>query len=312
MSREGPTIAAVIPAWNAGGTLAEAIGSVLRQTGDPIEIVVVDDGGARPIVEGFAEPRVHVVEGTMSGAGAARNIGLRAANADWAALLDADDIWLDGYLERLREVIAVEPEAGACFAAAIHVSEDGEVINLSTVRARDATLEGLLMRRIQPTTSATAVNRSVVLALDGFAEDFLCPAGVEDIDLWWRIASIRPCVVQPVPLVRYVVHERRDRSRSRDDLRALARDRRRCIERLRGNVQPRLFRLAAAQHLAIMARYWLVAGYSSEARREALTSLRYALTGNGLAALALGVAPSRVRGVVRSVRRAAIRAVRRA
>jgi hypothetical protein len=59
-----------------------------------------------------------------------------------------------------------------------------------------------------------------------------------------------------------------------------------------------------------MARYWLVAGYAAEGRREAVSSFRYAVTANGIAALALALAPSSARDVIRSLRRAAIRVLR--
>ena len=311
MSSMQPSIAAIIPARQAGDALTTAIGSVLCQNGEPVDVIVVDDGGARAVVERMAEPRVRVVTGPQRGAGAARNVGLRAAHVDWVALLDADDVWLEGYLGRVRQAIQAKPDAGACFGAAIHVSESGKVLNRATVRTADATLVGLLTRRIQPTTSATAVNRRLVLELGGFDEGFLCSAGVEDIDLWWRIASVHACVVQPVPLVHYVVHERRDRSRSRAELLRVAQDRRRCIQRLEDKIPPTLFRRAAAQHLAIMARYWLVAGYANEGRREALASLRYAPTANGIAALALALMPGPARDAVRSLRRTAIRNLRR-
>jgi glycosyltransferase involved in cell wall biosynthesis len=311
MSSIEPSIAAIIPAREAGEALTAAIGSVLRQSGEPIEVIVIDDGGARGVVERLAEPRVRILNGPQRGAGAARNVGLRGTHADWAALLDADDVWLEGYLERVRQAIQANAQAGACFGAAIHVSESGEVLNRATVRTSDATLDGLLTRRLQPTTSATAVNRGFVLELGGFDEDFLCPAGVEDIDLWWRIANARACVVQAEPLVHYVVHEQRDRSRPRADLLRLAQDRRRCIRRLEGRVPGALFRRAAAQHLAIMARYWLVAGYPVEGRQEALSSLRYAPSANGVAALLFALTPGPTRDAIRSIRRSAIRNLRR-
>jgi glycosyltransferase involved in cell wall biosynthesis len=311
MGNHAPSIAAIIPAREAGDTLPSAIHSVLHQRGEPIDVIVVDDGDANRVVESLDEPRVRVVSGPSRGAAAARNVGLSAAPSDWVAFLDADDIWLDGHLERLRVAIQTHPDAGACFGAAIHVSEAGEIINCATVRAADATLAGLLTRRIQPTTSATAVNRNVALGVGGFDEGFIRPAGVEDIDLWWRIAAVSECAVQPVPLVRYVVREQRDRTRSRADLLELSHDRRRCMERLEGKVPPALFRRAAAQHLAIMARYWLVAGYAAEGRSEALASFRYAVTANGIAALALALVPTPTRELVRSLRRAAIRSLRR-
>lgn len=309
MSSTEPSLTAIIPARDAGDSLAAAVRSVLSQGGEPIGVVVVDDGGARGIVQGLGEPRVRILSGPRRGAGAARNVGLRATHSAWVAFLDSDDVWLEGHLERLRDTIRIRPDAGACFGAAIHVSESAEILNWATVRAADATLAGVLTRRIQPTLSASAVNRDLVLELGGFDEELR--RGAEDIDLWWRIAAARECLVQPVPLVRYVVHEQRDRNRSRAELLELSQDRRRCIARLEGKVPPPLFRRAAAQHRAIMARYWLVAGYAAEGRSEALASFRYAVTANGIAALALALAPSPARELVRSLRRAAIRRLRR-
>jgi glycosyltransferase involved in cell wall biosynthesis len=291
--------------------LEDAVRSVLNQGGQAIDVIVIDDGGASSVLDGLNEERVNVVPGHGRGAGAARNVGLQQARTDWVAFLDADDTWLDGYVDRLRQAIETDPDAGACFGAAAHVSERGQILNRAPVRPADATLHGLLTRRLQPTTSATAVNRHVALAVGGFDENFLRPAGVEDIDLWWRIAAVRNCIVQPVPLVRYVVHEERDQKRTPEELRQLALDRRQCIARLRGNVPPLLFRRAAAQHLAIMARYWLVAGYAAEARGEAVASFRYAPTLNGSAALAMSVLPGKAQGGVRALRRAMIRALRR-
>jgi glycosyltransferase involved in cell wall biosynthesis len=298
-------ITAVVPARVAPDTgsaesLEHAVQSALNQTGHAVDVIVIDDGGADSVIGSLDVERVHVVPGPGRGAGAARNVGLRQARTDWVAFLDADDTWLEGYVDRLRRAIEAN-----------HVSERGKILNRGTVHPADATLHGLLTRRLQPTTSATAVNRHVALEVGGFDEDFLRPAGVEDIDLWWRIAAARNCIVQPLPLVRYVVHEKRDQRRTREELRQLALDRRRCIARLRGRVPPPLFRRAAAQHLAIMARYWLVAGYVAEGRSEALASFRYAPTLNGSAALAMALVPGKARGGVRKVRRVLIRALRR-
>jgi glycosyltransferase involved in cell wall biosynthesis len=309
-------ITAVVPVRIAPDTetnkaLEQAVQSALNQTGHPIDVIVIDDGGADSVIGGLDVERVHVLPGPRRGAGAARNVGLQQARTDWVAFLDADDTWLDGYVDRLHQAIEEDPDAGACFGAATHVSDGGQILNRATVRPADATLHGLLTRRLQPTTSATAVNRHVALEVGGFDENFRRPAGVEDIDLWWRIAAARTCIVQPLPLVRYVVHERRDRQRTYEELRQLGADRRRCIARLRGEVPATLFRRAAAQHLAIMARYWLVAGYAIEARNEALASFRYAPTLNGLAALSMALVPTGARDPLRSLRRASIRAIRR-
>ena len=100
----------------------------------------------------------------------------------------------------------------------------------------------------------------------------------------------------------YVVHTRRDQARSRQVLLDLRADRERCIERLRGAVPPRLFRIAAAQHHAVLARYWLLANYRTEAREDARRALRYSLTLDGAAAFALTLLPTRLSRAARRLR----------
>ena len=233
---------------------------------------------------------------------AARNHAMREARGRWVALLDADDYWLDGHLSALRQTLTGAPDAVVCFGAALHTDEQGTLIRRFDVAQDDATVDGLLRRRIQPTTSATSVRRDVALAVGGFDEGFRV-VGVEDVDLWWRLARRGRCVVQPRHLTVYVVHQDRDRKRSRMWLLDLRADRKRCIERLDGHVDRELQRVASAQHHAILARYWLVAGMRDEGRRDAISALRYAVTPDGLAALGLSCLPGPLGQAVRRARR---------
>ncbi|MDB4916746.1 MAG: glycosyl transferase family 2, partial [Gemmatimonadetes bacterium] len=86
----------VMPLHNKRAFVGRAIESVLNQTCDNWQLMVVDDGstdGSAAIVERFSDSRISLVRTPCSGPGAARNIGLRATNAEWVALLDADDEW---------------------------------------------------------------------------------------------------------------------------------------------------------------------------------------------------------------------------
>jgi hypothetical protein len=81
--------------------------------------------------------------------------------------------------------------------------------------------------------------------------------------------------------------------------------------RLSETVDGRLFRIAAAQHHAVLARYWLVAERQAEARRDATRALRYTITPDGVAALALAVLPVAACRILRQARRATSRALER-
>ena len=105
-----PEVSVVIPAYNAQATLAQTLASVLAQTLDAWEAIVVDDGstdGTAAIVAAFAarDPRVRCITGAHRGVSAARNLGIAAARGSLVAFLDADDLWQAGKLSEALDVL---------------------------------------------------------------------------------------------------------------------------------------------------------------------------------------------------------------
>src|SRR6202034_68067 len=102
----------LIPAYNVAGIIERAIRSAAAQTLPPSEILVIDDcsnDSTVEVVQALAReiPSVRLHSTRVNGGpSAARNVGLREAKADWIALLDSDDAWKPGRLERLSEVAA--------------------------------------------------------------------------------------------------------------------------------------------------------------------------------------------------------------
>jgi glycosyltransferase involved in cell wall biosynthesis len=110
-------VSIIIPVYNYEKYLAEAIESVLAQTYQPIEIIVLDDGSTdrsaqtakcfSPPVQYFYQPH--------GGAGAARNLGAGFAQGDYIAFLDADDLWLENKLTLQMAVFQSNPDADMVF-----------------------------------------------------------------------------------------------------------------------------------------------------------------------------------------------------
>jgi succinoglycan biosynthesis protein ExoO len=100
----------IIPAYNVSSIIERAIRSAASQTLPPLEILVIDDCSTDNTVEvvkalGREIPALRLLSTPANGGpSAARNVGLRAAKAEWIALLDADDAWKPGRLKRLSEV----------------------------------------------------------------------------------------------------------------------------------------------------------------------------------------------------------------
>lgn len=126
-----PSVSVIIPTYNREETIARAIQSVLKQTFQDFEIIVVDDGSTdrtRAVVEGFCDPRIRYLRHEQNrGAAAARNTGIRTARGAYLAFLDSDDEWLP---EKLSEQIAVLQSA----PDEVHASCTGYYLHL--VRSR--------------------------------------------------------------------------------------------------------------------------------------------------------------------------------
>jgi glycosyltransferase involved in cell wall biosynthesis len=110
------TISVIIPVYNAEATIARCLDSVLNQTCNPNQVIVINDGStdnSRKVAENYKD-RIEYIEQTNQGPGATRNAGLRAVRCDYVAFLDADDYWMPEFLnncvqflERHKEAVAV-------------------------------------------------------------------------------------------------------------------------------------------------------------------------------------------------------------
>ncbi|MEA5580244.1 glycosyltransferase family 2 protein [Nodularia harveyana UHCC-0300] len=130
-----PEISVIIPAYNTEKYIAKAIESVLQQTIDNLEIIVVDDASidaTAAIAKSFSDPRVKVLTNPENiGAAATRNRAIQQATGKWIALLDSDDWYAP---ERLTKLLAVaDSQAADMVADDIHHINDGEDLPWSTL-----------------------------------------------------------------------------------------------------------------------------------------------------------------------------------
>jgi glycosyltransferase involved in cell wall biosynthesis len=112
-----PLLSVVIPTWNRGHVVGEAVESALSQRLGQVEIIVVDDGStddtANVLARGFGSRICLLRLPTRRGVGAARNEGIRMARGKLLAFLDSDDLWLPGKLDAELRVFEQFPDAEA-------------------------------------------------------------------------------------------------------------------------------------------------------------------------------------------------------
>lgn len=103
----------VIPLYNKEQSVTNTLQSVLNQTFTEFEVVIVNDGSTDNSVEkveAFNDPRIRLIHQANAGVSAARNKGIKEANYEWIAFLDADDLWMEDHLSTLIDMIETYPE----------------------------------------------------------------------------------------------------------------------------------------------------------------------------------------------------------
>jgi glycosyltransferase involved in cell wall biosynthesis len=110
-------VSVIVPAFNAGRTLAATLASIQAQSLAPAQVVVVDDGSTddtAALAEAGALAGSELIRLANSGVASAMNAGLAAARGDWVAFLDADDLWEPACLQSQLAHVSANPGLDAC------------------------------------------------------------------------------------------------------------------------------------------------------------------------------------------------------
>jgi hypothetical protein len=189
-------------AYNAATHIDEAIASVLNQTHEDFELLVVDDGSSDStpeIVRSYTDSRIRVVSRQHNvGVAAARNFGMQLAEADLIAFLDADDIAYPKRLEKQIAFMSEHSECGLLGCACDLIDESGAHQGSYQPPCETGMIRWNLLIRNVIVTSTAMLRRPVALAAGGYDERFqVC----EDYGLWARMAPITEVAQIPEILV---------------------------------------------------------------------------------------------------------------
>jgi glycosyltransferase involved in cell wall biosynthesis len=217
-----PEVSVVIPAYNAEGTIGETLESVLAQTFDDFEVLVIDDGstdGTYDVSAATSDDRVRVLSGVNGGVARARNRGLEASAGQLVAFLDADDLWKPTKLARQVEVLASHEDIGVCFPAAVRIDADGKRLRAMPTCVYPDYCEALLLYSmiVPASCSSVMLRRGLALELGGF-DPALSQAADWDFSL--RLSRIAAFAAIEEELVMYRTHA----GQMSNDIRLLERD----------------------------------------------------------------------------------------
>lgn len=197
-----PRVTVVIPCYNSLRRLPETVETVLGQSFDDFEVVLVDDGGDDDLAgwaSSLGDERVRVVRQDNAGVAAARNRGIAEARGDLVAFLDSDDLWLPHALaslvDRYDQAVADQEAAGGPPVGLVYgwyqvADERGDPVGRIEAYAAEGSVweQFVVSNPVGP--GATLVPSEVLECVGGFEVNRdRFRVDVEDWDLWIRIAG---------------------------------------------------------------------------------------------------------------------------
>lgn len=207
-----PYFSVIIPLYNKEKYIEKTIKSVLNQFFNDFEIIVVDDGStdnSLNIVSQFNSTKINIIKQSNKGVGAARNLGINHANADYIALLDADDCWHDNHLTEMKKQIDLFPQVGLyCNNYEVLYSKN----NCKKARFNFPYEEECVI--VKDYFKASIINSVAWTSSVGFAKTKFDGLGgfneslktAQDLDLWIRFALEHPVSFNPKITMTYKLY----------------------------------------------------------------------------------------------------------
>jgi glycosyltransferase involved in cell wall biosynthesis len=199
-------VSVIIPAFNCEQYIAECIDSVLVQTFQDFEIIIIDDGSTDDTVSIISEykyNRIKLFHQNNSGSAAARNYGVTQSSGIWIAFIDADDIWLPDKLQKQLEHCS--NHAWSHTDLFFHGSFYPKYTKATEFTSKHSgfILNNLLVEN-SIGTSSVLIKKEIFEDSGGFNTDL---RALQDWDLWLRIAEKYQVCYVDEPLVYYRVHK---------------------------------------------------------------------------------------------------------
>jgi len=212
-----PFFTVIITTYNRARKVEEAIDSVLAQTFDDYELIVVDDGSTdetpERLSQRYSESQINYVYQRNRGKPGARNTGIKLARGEYIAFLDSDDRWKPNKLERQAAFIREHDNVEILYGPVEVIDESGKMLVEDTHRIRKAfqrqhhrgeTYENLIDKWVL-FSSNLVIKRDLIERIGGYDEAI---HHLEDVDLYLRVA-LNKCVFHYIddPLAEYRCYE---------------------------------------------------------------------------------------------------------
>ncbi|WP_299487738.1 glycosyltransferase [Acaryochloris sp. IP29b_bin.137] len=198
-------VSVIIPAYNAMPYLPQTVESVLQQTFNNFEVLIIDDASTDETVEWASQledRRVSLIQHDQNqGLATTRNMGINRAKGDYIAFLDADDVWEPTKLSKQIQVLNRDTHIGLIYTSAAIINEEGQTTGRMFKAFKEGNVWELLIQgNFVDCPSSVMVRRECFDQVGLFDINFRC---VEDWEMWIRIAKRYRFAAIHEPLVKF-------------------------------------------------------------------------------------------------------------
>ncbi len=196
-----PYFSVIIPLYNKAKHIEATLQSVLNQTFEDFEVIIVNDGstdGSLQVASSIKDKRIKIYTIVNQGVSHARNYGVEKSTSDYIAFLDADDYWLSCHLQNLKTLYDKFPKCGLYCAAYSSQIHDKKITSVYRNIPNEKNWTGIVNDFFESSqinciawTSAVMIPKHIFYSIGMFDETITLGAG-EDTDLWIRVALKHP------------------------------------------------------------------------------------------------------------------------
>jgi len=272
-----PLVSIVIPTYKRPLALKNAIDSVLMQSYENIEVVVVDDNNSsdplhhetQRVVTSYSAIRkiIYLKQEVQQGANAARNAGILASNGEYIAFLDDDDVWFKEKLE--VQVMALEKDKNIGFIYCnMIIVYNGNEEGVSNFNINSCSFNSLIERGEGICTSALMVRKSILLDLGGFDVSL---KSLHDYELLLRLSKNYKHSIVMKPLFTYIVNS--DGISMNYNLKFLGK--KQILDKYKGDYLKLGKKYFYSKQNSLLGQYAILSGRKSDSIKSWFISLKY-------------------------------------
>ena len=196
INNKQPLVSVIMPTYNHAKFIGEAIESVLNQTYNNFELIIIDnysEDDTKKIVDSYEDNRIIYLKFRNNGViAASRNYGIKYSHGVYIAFLDSDDLWLLSKLEKQVEQLNSHEEICLSYVLYSYMLENGSIRGIfpkTKNRFRGNIFKSLYLKAIIPNSGVMV--RSKVFEELGLLDENSKLVAAEDYDMWLRIARVK-------------------------------------------------------------------------------------------------------------------------